>query len=134
MARLFHEKLHGREVVGMALDPGDADGDITMKTAAVDGAPFLFPKSSDTGSYREWLMLAFARRVVSGDARECECEFMRSFMAMELPERNILGDCVTAYNLTAICNGIEGRDCSSFEELFESWQASVPSELRLGGE
>ena len=79
-------------------------------------------------------MLAFARRVVSGDAKDYECEFMRCFIAMELPERNILGDCVTAYNLTAICNGIEERDCSSFEELFASWQINVPSEQRLGGE
>lgn len=134
MARLFHEKLHGREVVGMALDPGDADGNIAIRSAVAGDDSFFFPKSSDTNSYREWLMLAFARRVVSGDARECECEFMRSLMSMELPERNILGDCVTAYNLTAICNGIEGRDCSSFEELFESWQVNIPSEQRLGGE
>ena len=87
-----------------------------------------------TNEYRDLLMLAFARRIVSGDARECECEFMRSLMAMELPKRSLSSDCVTAYNLTAICNGIEERDCSSFEELFQHWQISVPSEHRIGGE
>lgn len=95
---------------------------------------FYFPELSNTESYRELLMLAFARRVVSGDAKECECEFMRSLMAIELPKRSLSSDCVTAYNLTAICNGIEERDCSSFEELFQRWQIHVPSEHRIGGE
>ena len=89
---------------------------------AANGSEFCFPKSSDTCSYREWIVLTFARRVAQGMAKPYECDFMRAFMSMELREQNILGDCMAAYNMTAICNGIEQGDCSSFERLFESWQ------------
>ena len=107
--------------------------------------------SPGTQSYREWLVLAFARRVVSGLATEYECIFMRAFMKMELSERNLREDCVAANNLTAICNDIEEGDCSTFVALHATsyagnvppWkvyvdqstsQTSTPSEQQMGGE
>lgn len=97
---------------------------------ALNGSEFSFPKSSDTCSYREWIVLSFARRVAQGKAKPYECDFMRTLMQMELPERNILGDCMSAYNLTSICDGVEQGDCSAFERLFDSWQPNFPE----GGE
>ena len=104
----------------------------TMSEAA-SGQEFIFPKTS-MGDYRAVLLLAFARRVALGKAQQFECNFIEKFMRMELSERDILGDCMAAYNLTGLCDGIEQCDCSSFEGLFESWQADIPDEQRLGGE
>lgn len=104
----------------------------TMADAA-NGHEFSFPKTS-MDDYREMLLLTFARRVVLGKAQQFECSFIEKLMKMELSERNLLRDCIAAYNLTSICNSIEDCDCSGFESLFESWQADIYDDKRLGGE
>ena len=100
----------------------------------ISGPGLDFPEYPGTQGYRDWIAIAFARRVALGEAREFECRFMESFMDADLAERNLLGDCVTAKNLTELCNAVESRDCSGIDGFLMKSHASVHDGAVLGGE
>ena len=71
---------------------------------------------ADQSPHKNWLLLAFAKRVIDGDAKPHETAFMTALMAADIPAE-AQGDCMSGVvNTIAFINCINEMDSETLIE------------------